>query len=109
MEPDDTPAEAAITPTGQWRSLTRSCFDPAELRAGQADPRGERFWDAIREMGNRRMSGIRAALKAGNQHDQATHLAGELEAIDEVRQLVDIIIDEYRAEQEDKKRRSHEN
>jgi hypothetical protein len=76
-------------------------FDPAELREWQKDPRGQRFWDALLEMGNKRMSGIRAALRAGNQHDQATHLAGELEAIDEVRQLVDIIIDEYRAEQED--------
>lgn len=77
-------------------------FDPAELRAWETDPRGKRFWDALREMGNRRMSGIRKELKTGN-HSQATHLAGELEAIDEVRQLVDIIIDEFRAEQEDEK------
>lgn len=77
-------------------------FDPAELRAWQNDPRGERFWEAILEMGNRRMTGIRTALRAGNQHDTATHLAGELEAIDEVRQLVDLIIDEHRAEQEEK-------
>jgi len=78
-------------------------FDPAEFRAWQQDPRGERFWDAIRDMGNRRMMAIRTALKAGNQHDAATHLAGELEAIDEVRQLVDLIIDEYRAEAEETK------
>ena len=77
-------------------------FDPAELRAWENDPRGKRFWESLREMGNRRMSGIRKELKTGN-HAQATHLAGELEAIDEVRQLVDIIIDEYRAEQEDEK------
>jgi hypothetical protein len=76
-------------------------FDPAELKAWAADPRGARFWEAVVEMGNKRMSGIRLALKAGSQHDQATHLAGELEAIDEVRQLVDIIIDEFRAEQDD--------
>ncbi len=78
-------------------------FDPAEFRAWESDPRGERFWDAIREMGNVRMSAIRTALRTGNQYDRATHLAGELEAIDEVRQLVDLIIEEYRAEQEDKK------
>lgn len=77
-------------------------FDPAELKAWAADPRGAPFWEAVLAMGNKRMSGVRTALKAGNQHDQATHLAGELEAIDEVRQLVDIIIDEYRADQEDK-------
>jgi len=77
-------------------------FDPAELRAWASDPRGARFWEAVLEMGNKRMNGMRVALKTGNQHDAATHLAGELEAIDEVRQLVDIIIDEYRAEQDDK-------
>ena len=77
-------------------------FDPAELRDWEKDPRGKRFWDALLEMGNRRMSGIRKELKTGNS-SLATHLAGELEAIDEVRQLVDIIIDEYRAEQEDEK------
>lgn len=77
-------------------------FDPAEFRAWQGDPRGQRFWEAIQEMGNRRMTAIRTALRTGNQHDQATHFAGELEAIDEVRQLVDLIIEEYRAEQEDK-------
>lgn len=77
-------------------------FDPAELRAWEKDPRGKRFWDSLREMGNRRMSGIRKELKTGNQH-QATHLAGELEAIDEVLQLVPIIIEEYQAEQEDEK------
>ncbi len=48
------------------------------------------------------MGGVRNALKQG-QHDTAMHLAGELEAIDEVRQLVDLIIDEHRAEQEDEK------
>lgn len=85
-------------------SQPEDLFDPAELRAWEKDPRGKRFWEAIREMGNRRMSGIRTALRAGNQHDVATHLAGELEAIDEVRQLVDIIIDEYRAEQEDRQK-----
>ncbi len=75
-------------------------FDPAELLAWEKDPRGERFWEALREMGNRRMTGIRRELKSGNQI-QATHIAGELEAIDEVRQLVAIIIEEYRAEQEE--------
>ncbi|HTG45204.1 MAG TPA: hypothetical protein VK633_11805 [Verrucomicrobiae bacterium] len=80
-------------------------FDPAEFRAWEQDPRGRPFWDAIREMGNRRMSGIRTALKAGH-HDQATHLAGELEGIDEVRQLVDLIIEEYRAEQDEKAKES---
>jgi hypothetical protein len=77
-------------------------FDPAEFRAWQQDPRGKRFWDAIIDMGNLRMSGVRTALKSGN-YLQATHLAGELEAIDEVRQLVDLIIDEYRGEEEDAK------
>lgn len=77
-------------------------FDPAEFRAWREDPRGRRYWDAILDMGNRRMGAIRTALKAGNQHDLATHLAGELEAIDEVRQLVDLIIEEYRAELDDK-------
>lgn len=77
-------------------------FDPAELRAWENDPRGKRFWDDLREMGNRRMSGIRKELEGGN-HSLATHLCGELKAIDEVRQLVDVIIDEYRAEQEDEK------
>lgn len=81
-------------------------FDPAEFRAWENDPRGKRFWEAVRDMGNSRMNAIRTALKAGNQHDQATHLAGELEAIDEVRQLVDLIIDEYRAEADDKAKES---
>jgi hypothetical protein len=81
--------------------LEEDLFDPAEFRAWQNDPRGQRFWDSLREMGNRRMSAIRSALKA-NDHNYATHMAGELEAIDEVRQLVDLIIEEYRAEQDDK-------
>ena len=76
-------------------------FDPAELRDWQDDPRGKAFWNALMEMGNKRMSGIRSALRSGDQHDEATHLAGELEAIDEVRQLIDILIDEYRAEKEE--------
>jgi ATP adenylyltransferase/5',5'''-P-1,P-4-tetraphosphate phosphorylase II len=78
-------------------------FDPAELRAWQSDPRGKRFWDAVQEMGNLRMKGVRQALRTGNQHDQATHLAGELEAVDEIRQLVDIIIDEHRKDQDEEK------
>lgn len=82
-------------------ALEEDLFDPAEFRAWESDPRGKRFWDAIREMGNGRMSAIRTALKAGS-HDQATHFAGELEAIDEVRQLVDLIIEEYRAVDRDK-------
>lgn len=77
-------------------------FDPAELRAWERDPRGAPFWAALVEMGNRRMSGVRRELKVG-QHNLATHLAGELEAIDEVRQLVDVIIQEYRDDQENQK------
>lgn len=83
-------------------ALEEDLFDPAEFRAWESDPRGKRFWESIRDMGNGRMSAIRTALKAGDQHDRATHLAGELEAIDEVRQLVDLIIEEYRAEERDK-------
>ena len=83
-------------------------FDPQEFREWATDPKGEPFWDAVREMGNRRMTGIRNALKAGNQHDAATHLAGELEAIDEVRQLVDIIIDEFRAEQDEQQEKEQQ-
>lgn len=75
-------------------------FDPAELRAWEKDPRGQRFWNALREMGNVRMSGIRKELEAGNLY-KATHLAGGLEAVDEARQLVDLVIEEHKKDLED--------
>jgi hypothetical protein len=81
--------------------MSEELFDPAELRAWERDPRGQRYWEGLREMGNIRMSGVRKELEIGNTN-KAIHLAGGLEAVDEARQLVDIIIEEHKKDQEEK-------
>ncbi len=75
-------------------------FSPEDLREWETDQRGKRFWQELRSMAAVRMSGIRQSIFKG-EHNQAAILAGELNMAEEILQLIDIIIEEEKEEQEE--------
>lgn len=76
-------------------SETADDFDAEELREWSRDKRGSAFWMELRRMANIRMDGLRQAMYQGEDH-KAKILAGELNMIEEVLQVVDILIDDQK-------------
>ena len=78
-------------------------FSPDDLIQWKKDPRGEPFWEELRERFANRISGLRSAVRLGDNHTSAIH-SGAIDLIEEVLQLPDVIIQEQKSAEEDKRK-----
>lgn len=74
---------------------------PEALIAWKKDPRGERFWAELREIFERRATGLRTAVRMADFNMASQH-NGALDMIEEVIQLPDVLLQEDALAKEDR-------
>lgn len=73
-------------------------FSPEALRDWQRDPRGAYFWTELHELFAKGISEMRAASQKGDAV-QTAYIAGKTDVVEEVLQLVDLIIDQKKEDE----------
>lgn len=68
-------------------------FSTDDLRRWRDDPKGKAFWEAVSERFAHGVSGMRAEVRKGNLHEATKHGA-QVDAAEEILQLVDVLIQE---------------
>jgi hypothetical protein len=68
-------------------------FSPDDLKEWRKDPKGEVFWEAVKENFSRAISNLRNAVRTGDFH-KAAYDASQADAAEEMLQLHEVLIKE---------------
>ena len=73
-------------------------FSTEDLRHWQNDEKGKPFWDALRKRFSDGISNMRREVRKGDMKEAVYH-AAQVDAAEEILQLVDALIDEKKSEE----------
>ena len=76
-------------------------FSTDDLRAWRNDPKGKPFWDAVQDRFANGVSMMRAEVRKGNLHEATKH-GTQVDAAEDILQLVDGLVAEQVAEAKDR-------
>ena len=76
-------------------------FSTEDLRDWRKDTKGKPFWDAVQQRFADGVSGMRMEVRKGNLNE-ATYHAAQVDAAEEILQLVDALIQEKKERDEQK-------
>lgn len=77
-------------------------FSTEDLRRWENDDKGKPFWDALRKRFSDGISNMRREVRKGDLKEAVYH-AAQVDAAEEILQLVDGLIDEKNSEKDEQK------